>query len=83
MLGDRFLLLNESLYILYLQVSVLKAKINEEVGLPAGKQKLQYEVISTSLYITCTSILIFSLLITSYYFLGPPSSKQKLRYEEI
>ena len=23
---------------------MLKAKINEEVGLPAGKQKLQYEV---------------------------------------
>lgn len=26
------------------QISVLKAKINEDVGLPAGKQKLQYEV---------------------------------------
>ena len=25
-------------------MSVLKAKINEAVGLPAGKQKLQYEV---------------------------------------
>lgn len=26
------------------QVSVLKAKINESVGLPGGKQKLQYDV---------------------------------------
>ena len=56
---------------------MLKAKINEAVGLPAGKQKLQYEVISPS-YITYTSILLLPLLITSYYFLGPFASKQKL-----
>jgi len=26
------------------QISVMKAKLNESLGIPAGKQKLQYEV---------------------------------------
>lgn len=29
---------------MFLQVSVIKVKIHEATGMPAGKQKLQYEV---------------------------------------
>ena len=31
-------------FLCFLKVSVIKAKLHEEIGMPAGKQKLQLEV---------------------------------------
>jgi hypothetical protein len=33
-----------TIYIVCFKVSVIKAKLHEEIGMPAGKQKLQLEV---------------------------------------
>lgn len=41
----------------YLQVSVLKAKINEAVGLPGGKQKLQYDVSNSVIFYHMTLLV--------------------------
>lgn len=47
-----------------LQISVLKAKLNESLGMPAGKQKLQYEVCSLVLYFfLCWFTLFVELLL--------------------
>lgn len=57
--------------VISLQVSVIKVKIHEATGMPAGKQKLQYEVnFSFNLVATCDvlSALIWGLNKTSELF---------------
>jgi len=47
-------------------VSVIKAKIHEETGMPPGKQKLQWEVRMCSMYSIATTCYIMSY--PAYYF---------------
>ena len=37
-------IITNTIYIVCFKVSVIKAKLHEEIGMPAGKQKLQLEV---------------------------------------